>query len=63
MTRRRGRGTESWLSLKLYLKTAPVQLLKYIPLGQRLLRSGRMGLRRESIRNKAQLMKLLEAAA
>jgi len=63
MTRKRGRGTESWLSLRLYLKTAPIQLLKYIPLGQRLLRSGRMGIKRESIRNREQLRKLLEAAA
>lgn len=63
MTRKRGRGTESWLSLKLYLKTAPIQLLRYVPLGQRLLRSRRMSIRRESIRNRAQLQKLLEAAA
>jgi len=63
MTRRRGRGTESWLSLKLYLKTAPIQLLKYIPLGQRLLRSGRLGIRRESIRKRDELHQLLEAAA
>ncbi len=54
-----GRSTESWISTKLYLKTDPVELLKHAPLGLRLMRRGRMGLRRESVRRPAQLRKLL----
>lgn len=61
MVGKRGRSTESWLSLRMYLRTEPTQLLRHIPLGQRLLRRGRMGFRRESMRDRAQLRALLEA--
>jgi heterodisulfide reductase subunit C len=58
-----GRSTESWISTKLYLKTDPIELLKHAPLGLKLFRRGRMGLRRESVSRPAQLRKLLEAAS
>ena len=61
MVEKRGRSTESWLAMKMYLRTEPTQVLKHIPLGLRLLRRGRMGFRRESIRNRAQLGALLRA--
>lgn len=57
-----GRNTESRLLMKLYLKTRPLLMLKDAMLGQRLMRRGRMGLRRESIRQKAQLRTMLRAA-
>ena len=56
-----GRNTESRLALKLYLRTRPILLLKDAVLGQRLFWRGRMGLRRESIRQRAQLRTLLRA--
>jgi quinone-modifying oxidoreductase subunit QmoC len=56
-----GRSTESWISTKLYLKTDPVELLKLAPLGLRLFRHGRMGLRHESVRRPAQLRRMLQA--
>jgi heterodisulfide reductase subunit C len=58
---KRGRSTESWLALKMYLRTEPMQLLRYVPLGGRLLRRGRMAFGRESIRDRAQLKALLQA--
>jgi quinone-modifying oxidoreductase subunit QmoC len=61
MVEKRGRSTESWISLKLYLKTNPIQLLKYSPLGLRLARRGRMGIGQESIRHPAELRRMLEA--
>ena len=56
-----GRNTESRLAIRLYLKTRPRLLLQDAPLAQRLHRRGRMGLRRESIRQRAQLRTLLRA--
>ncbi len=61
MVAKRGRSTESWLAMKMYLRTEPSQVLRHIPIGQRLLRRGRMGFGRESIRDRAQLTALLEA--
>jgi quinone-modifying oxidoreductase, subunit QmoC len=61
MIRRRGRSTESWISLKLYLKTRPGELLRNAPVGSRLVRQGRLGLRRESIRSPDELRTMLEA--
>jgi len=54
-----GRNSESWLAIKLYLKTHPTLLLKDYPLAERLRRRGRMRLRRESIRQRAQLRTIL----
>ncbi|MEW6058597.1 MAG: 4Fe-4S dicluster domain-containing protein [Actinomycetota bacterium] len=61
MIERHGRSTESWISLKLYLKTNPFQLLKYYRLALRLARLGRLGFGRESIRRPAELRRMLEA--
>jgi heterodisulfide reductase subunit C2 len=54
-----GRNSESWLAIKLYLKTHPTLLLHDYPLAERLRRRGRMRLRRESIRHRAQLRTIL----
>lgn len=62
MIEKRGRSTESWIAMKMYLKTDPMEMLKHASLGQRLLRRGRMSFRREAIRDRAQLRKLLRAA-
>ena len=35
---KRGRSTEAWLSLSLYLRTRPFQLLRYVPVALRLIR-------------------------
>jgi len=60
MIRSRGRSTESWISVKLYLKTRPSELLKNVPVGSRLMRQGRLGLKRESIEGREDLRKMLE---
>jgi hypothetical protein len=59
----RGRSTESWISMKLYLRTKPIELVKNTPVGARLVRKGRLSLRRESIRERPQLRTMLKAAA
>jgi heterodisulfide reductase subunit C len=56
-----GRNTESRLAVKLYLKTRPTLLLEDAPLGSRLRRRGRMGLRREGIRHRAQFRAMLQS--
>jgi len=56
-----GRNTESRLAINLYLKTRPSLLLQDYPLAERLRRRGRMRLRRESIRQRAQLRTMLRA--
>jgi quinone-modifying oxidoreductase, subunit QmoC len=61
MIRSRGRSTESWISLKLYLKTRPGELLRNAPVGMRLIRRGRLGIRRESMRSRRDLRRMLEA--
>ena len=62
MVGKRGRSTESWLAMKMYLRTNPLELLKHAWLGQGLVRRGRMNFGREAIRDRAQLRKLLRAA-
>jgi heterodisulfide reductase subunit C len=61
MVEKRGRSTESWLAVRMYMKTDPMQLVKHASVGQRLMRRGRMGLGLESIRDRAQLRELLRA--
>ncbi len=57
-----GRSSELWLMLNLYLKTLnPFGLLKMAPLGLKLMKTGRMSLKKESIKNKKQLKNLLKA--
>jgi quinone-modifying oxidoreductase, subunit QmoC len=59
----RGRSTESWISMKLYLRTNPGLLIKNVGLAGRLFRQGRLSARRESIRARKDLRTLLKAAA
>ena len=61
MIRRRGRVTESWVIVRVFLKTAILRLLRMSKLGTRLFFSGRMGLVPESIRDRKQLQTLLDA--
>jgi heterodisulfide reductase subunit C2 len=56
-----GRNTESRLAISLYLKTRPRLLFQDAPLARRLHRRGRMGLRRQSIRQRAQLRAMLRS--
>ena len=57
-----GRNSELWLILNLYLKSRkPLGLLKMAPTGLKLLKAGRMSLKRESIRNRGQLRALVNA--
>ncbi len=58
---RRGRSSEAWISLSLYLRTRPFQLLRYAPVALRLMRRGRLPLRSESLREPAQLRRVLDA--
>jgi quinone-modifying oxidoreductase subunit QmoC len=58
---RRGRSTESWISVSLYLRTRPLELLRNAPLALRLLRTGRMSFRRESTRDRRQIGRMLAA--
>jgi len=59
----RGRSTESWISMKLYLKTNPGLLLKNAKLATRLFRQGRIGVKRASIRHRKDLRTLLKAVS
>ena len=57
-----GRSSELWLLLRLYLKSRrPLAMLKMAPLGLKLMKTGRMSLRREKIKNKAQLRSIIKA--
>jgi len=58
----RGRSSEVWLMLNLFLKTLnPLGLVKMAPLGLSLMKTGRMSLKMESIKNRRQLRRLLKA--
>ncbi len=63
MIKSRGRSTESWISLKLYLRTRPGELIRNAPVGSRLMRQGRLGVRRESIEAREDLRTMLEKVA
>ena len=57
-----GRSSELWLMLNLILKTLnTLGLLKIAPLGLGLIKTGRLSLKKESIKNKKQLQKLLRS--
>jgi heterodisulfide reductase subunit C len=57
-----GRNSELWLIINLYLKSHnPFGMLKMAPLGIKLMKTGRMSLKRESIKGKKQLRGLLKA--
>ncbi len=61
LVNRRGRSSEAWISMSLYLRTRPFQLLRYAPVAVRLIRRGRLPLRHESLREPAQLRRVLDA--
>jgi heterodisulfide reductase subunit C len=61
MAEDRGRSTESWVAVRSYLRTDPMQLPKHARVGMRLMRHGRMSFKRESMRDRAGLRKMLEA--
>jgi quinone-modifying oxidoreductase subunit QmoC len=57
-----GRNSELWLILRLYLKSRHfIDMIKMAPLGIKLMKTGRMSLRMESIKNKKQMKALLSA--
>jgi len=57
-----GRNSELWLVLNMYLKSKkPLGLLKMAPLGLSLMKTGRMSIKAEKIKNKKQLRTLLKA--
>ena len=58
---KRGRSSEAWISLALYLRTRPFQLLRYAPVALRLMRRGRLPLRPDSVREPVQLRRVLAA--
>ncbi|MBM3296191.1 MAG: 4Fe-4S dicluster domain-containing protein [Candidatus Aminicenantes bacterium] len=59
---RDGRNSEMRLILRLYLKSfKPLSLLKMTPLGWKLLKTGRMGLKRNRIKDRKQLRALVKA--
>ena len=60
MIRNRGRVTESWLILRVFLKTAIVRLLGMSKLGTRLFLAGRMEMMPASIQGRKQLQTLLD---
>ena len=61
MVRKTGRNSETRLVMRLYAKTNPLQLLRSMRLGFRLLRTGRFSLRSDAIRQTEQLDRLLGA--
>ncbi len=61
MINKKGRSSEAWISLALYLRTRPLQLLRYAPVALRLMRRGRLPLRHDSVREPEQLRRVLAA--
>lgn len=58
----RGRNSELWLILSLYLKSRnPLGLLRMAPIGLKLMKTGRMSFKKDAIKNKKQLETLLKA--
>jgi heterodisulfide reductase subunit C2 len=55
-----GRNSEGPLLMKMYLKTNPLAMLKNAMLGFKLWKAGRLSLKTEKIKNKKDLLKLLE---
>jgi len=57
-----GRNSELWLVLNMYLKSKnPLGLLKMSSTGLSLMKTGRMSLKKEKIKNRKQLQSLLKA--
>jgi len=58
---RSGRSSESWLLVWLYLKTNPLKMLGQAGLGLKLWLRGRLSLKKESIKHKDELHRILKA--
>ena len=58
---RSGRSSESWLLVRLYLKTNPLAIFKQASLGMKLWLKGRLSLKRETIERKNELHRMLGA--
>lgn len=57
-----GRNSELWLVLNMYLKSKnPLGLLKMAPVGMSMMKTGRMSLKKEKIKDKKQLRSILKA--
>ena len=63
MVRGSGRITESWLIVQVFLRSAIWRLLGMSRLGLKLLRAGRMPLKRERIQRRAEISALLDSVA
>lgn len=63
MVRSRGRITESWLVVRVFLQTAITRLLGMSGLGMRLLRSGRMSFVLETVKRRREVTRLVDAVA
>jgi len=55
-----GRSSESWLLVRLYLKTNPLAMFKQASLGMKLWLKGRLSLKREAIQRKHELHRMLK---
>jgi quinone-modifying oxidoreductase, subunit QmoC len=62
MVGKNGRITESWLIVRVFLRTAFWRLLGMSPLGMKLFRAGRMGLRPEKIQRRGEIATLVSTA-
>jgi heterodisulfide reductase subunit C len=62
LVKSRGRSTESWLVIRLFWRTNLFKILGMTRLGLNLLRTGRMSFKADSIRQRRDLQRLLEAA-
>jgi len=61
MVASRGRNSETWLVVQLFLRTRPMALLGMAPQGLKLIRTGRLAVKRDRIANTKQLKTLLDA--
>ncbi len=61
--RRHGRNTESWVLVRLFLKTNPLKMLKEAKLGFNLWRRGRLSLHTERISREKDLQTIMQAVA
>jgi heterodisulfide reductase subunit C len=61
LVQKRGRSSEFWVAFLMYLKTNPIQILRLIPFGIKLLLKGRVNLKLERVKKPSQIKILLEA--
>lgn len=59
MINKNGRITEGKLAFKIFLKTNPIALLGYIPIGLNLLKKGKFSLKSEKMRDTREIKELL----